>query len=288
MDWPKIKTILILVLVATNIMLGYTYIREQQRFEAERENNLEDVLELYKNKGVELSQTKLKFPKSVSSVNIEFVTFDLSFVEAFLGSDYSFDGKVFVSDNHQLYLDNTHLFYSDSAHYNRIIKADLGNLEQFNLITDLAIRAELKSKIDVFLGQVKYELKYSDFDVVKSGNYTLVKLHQMHDEMLFVESKTVIWFYNDEIVGFRGEDDVKITATPGFKYDIISVDRILYGLLPKLNDNDKIKSISLIYKLNDESLLVSDLVLGEALPYYQIVLSNGDVFQVRAVNEINK
>lgn len=287
MDWPKIKTILILVLVATNIMLGYTYIREQQRFEVERENNLEDVLELYANKGVELPQSKLKFPKSVSSVNIEFVTFDLSYVESFLGSDYSFDGKVFVSDKYMLFLDNTHLLYSDNKHYNRIFKDDLANSVKFNLITDLAVRTEFKSNVDTFLNRVKYNLQYNDFEVMKSGNYTLVKLYQKHDDLIFEESQTSIWFYNDEIVGFRGEDDVKITATPGFKYDIISVDRILYALLPKLKDKDIIQSISLIYKLNDESLLVSDLVLGEALPYYQIVLSDGAVFQVRAVNEIN-
>lgn len=288
MDWPKIKTILILVLVATNIMLGYTYIREQQRFEVERENNLEDVLKLYEMKGIEVSPKKIKFPKSIKSVNIEYMTFDLSYVEAFLGSEYSFDGNVFVNDHQTLFLDDTHLLFADLEHYNRVVQDELPSLVQFNVITDETSRSKIKLKVDEFLNKVHYELKYNDFQVMKLGDYTLAKLYQKQDDLLFEESKTFIWFYNDEIVGFRGENDVKITATPGIKYDIISVDRILYGLLPKLKDNDVIESISLIYKLNDESLLVSDLILGEALPYYQIILKDGNVFHVRAVNEITK
>ena len=67
------------------------------------------------------------------------------------------------------------------------------------------------------------------------------------------------------------------------KYDIISIDRILYTLLPKLQAGDTIESVSVIYKLNDESLLVSDLVLGEALPYYRIVLKSGEAYHMRAV-----
>ncbi|MDH8678495.1 hypothetical protein QE109_10080 [Fusibacter bizertensis] len=286
MDWPKIKTILIIVLVLTNLMLGYTYIREQQRFEVERENNLDDVLQLYEVKGIGVIPQKLKFPKSIKSVNIEYMTFDLSYVASFLGSDYSFDGNFFVSEDHSLYLDDTHLLYADKAHYNRVVQDELPSLVQFDVVSDETMRSNMKIEIDTFLERVNYELAYTDYEVLKLGEYTLVKLYQKQDEMLFAESKTLIWFYNDEIVGFRGENDVKITATPGIKYDIISVDRILYGLLPKLKSGNVIKNISLIYKLNDESLLVSDLILGEALPYYQITLSDGEKFHLRAVNEI--
>ena len=68
-----------------------------------------------------------------------------------------------------------------------------------------------------------------------------------------------------------------------FRSDIISLDRVLYSLLPKLTVGIPIKDISIVYKLNDDSLLVSDLIEGEALPYYQVTMGDGVIFHLRAI-----
>ena len=283
MDWPRIKSILIIVLLITNIMLGYTYIREQQRFEDEEKNNIEGVVKLFENKGVAINPENMTFPKSIKSVNVDYETYAQSNVDLLLGNDYAFDGDKYRSDDRFVIIGETDILYAYDAHYSRIIQDELPSLMRFVEITDAEIVKKFNDKADEFLTIGGYPLNYDGLEVAKLGNYTLVKLLQNYEGYLFEESKTLIWFYEDTIVGFKRANTINISSTPGSKYDIISIDRILYTLLPKLQSGDVIESVSVIYKLNDESLLVSDLVLGEALPYYRIVLKSGEAFHMRAV-----
>ena len=283
MDWPKIKSILIIVLLITNIMLGYTYIKEQQRFEDTEKNNIEGVIKLFENKGVLIQSKKLMFPNSIKSVNVDFETYSQSNVDALLGNDYTFDGERYISGDRFVVLGETHILYAYDVHQSRIVQDELPSLARFVEVTDKEVVKSLNLKVDSFLTKGGYALNYEALQVFKLGDYTLVKLLQYYDGYLFEESQTLIWLYDDEIVGFKRENTINISSTPGSKYDIISIDRILYTLLPKLQTGDVIESVSVIYKLNDESLLVSDLVLGEALPYYRIVLKSGEAYHVRAV-----
>ena len=283
MDWPKIKTILITVLLVTNLMLGYTFFKEQQRFEEEKEDNLQDVVTLFENKGVEIKPSKLKFPKSIKSVNISFETFDMVQVDALLGSEYAYDGEKFTSGNRFVILDETRFIYSENDHYSRVSQDGLPSLTQFDPIDNQDEIDVLLMKSNEFMTRGGFNLKYDSVAVFQLGKYKLVKMYDFYNDYRFDESRTLIWFFEDDIVGFKKENDVNISSTPGSKYDIISIDRILYGLLPKLKADDVIKSISVIYKLNDESLLVTNLVLGEALPYYRIELESGEEFHIRAV-----
>jgi len=283
MDWPKIKTILIIVLLVTNVMLGYTFLREQQRFENEEKNNLEGVIQLFTNKGVTIEVSNTVFPKSIKSVNVDLETYGQANVAALLGSDFAFDGEKYVSEDRIVTLEESLILYAVDTHYNRVIKDEGPSLTSFTKVVDNAVVKELNVKADVFLIKSGFALNYDAIEVFKSGDYMLVKLLQKYESFIFEESQTYIWFYDDAIVGFKRENVVNISSTPGSKYDILSIDRILYTLLPKLQNGDVVESVSVIYKLNDESLLVSNLVLGEALPYYQIVLKSGASFHVRAV-----
>lgn len=283
MDWPKIKSILIIVLLITNIMLGYTYIREQQRFEDEEKNNIEGVIKLFENKGVAIKTQNLDFPKSVKSVNIDFETYGQSNVDLLLGNDYAFDGEKYISGDRFVILGETDILYAYDEHYSRISQDELPSLTRFVEVTDVGAVDGYKAKTDAFLTKGGYALNYDELEVKKLGDYTLVNLNQKYEGYLFEESRTLLWFYEDAIVGFKRANTINISSTPGSKYDIISIDRILYTLLPKLQAGDAIESVSVIYKLNDESLLVSDLVLGEALPYYRIVLKSGEAYHMRAV-----
>jgi hypothetical protein len=283
MDWPKIKSILIIVLLITNIMLGYTYIREQQRFEDEEKNNIEGVIQLFENKGVAINTQNMTFPKSIKSVNVDFETYGQLNVDLLLGNDYSFDGEKYISDNRLVMLGETDILYAYKDHLSRIIQDDLPSLTRFIEVTEADVIDSLKVKVDEFLTNGGYALTYDSMEIRKLGEYTYVLLNQNYDGYLFEESRTLVWFYKDAIVGFNRANTINISSTPGSKYDIISIDRILYTLLPKLQSGDVIESVSVIYKLNDESLLVSDLVLGEALPYYRIVLKSGESYHMRAV-----
>lgn len=283
MDWSKTKTILIVALLLTNLMLLITFFIEQSRFEVESDNNLKDVMKLYENKGVTIRQKELDFPETIKSVNIEFKTIPVEVVDSIFGSNYEYDGNQYLSGDQRILLNDTELIYSVGHHQTRVTQ---------DLLTALINAVEIKSEetIKIYKDIAQDFLDKADlvgnFDMIEAyelGDYTLLKGHQIHEGIILAESKSNFWFYKGELVGFRRENWTNISSTAGSKYDIISVDRVLYGILPKLSSTDEIESLSIVYKLNDESLLVKDLVMGEALPYYRLVTSHGNEYHIRAV-----
>lgn len=283
MDWSKTKTILIIALVLTNLMLLTTFFIEQSRFEVESDNNLKDVVKLYENKGVAIRQKELDFPETIKSVNIEFKMIPATVVDAILGANYEYDGNQYLSGNQTIVLKDTELIYAIDHHQTRVTQ---------DLLTALINAVEIKSEETIntykktaqdFLDKADLIGNFDTIEAYELGDYTLLKGHQSHEGIILAESKSNFWFYKGELVGFRRENWINISSTAGSKYDIISIDRVLYGILPKLSSTDAIESISIVYKLNDESLLVKDLVMGEALPYYRLVTSHGNEYHIRAV-----
>ncbi|OJV62321.1 MAG: hypothetical protein BGO41_05850 [Clostridiales bacterium 38-18] len=285
MDWPKIKTILIGVLIITNLILGFAYIKEQNRYVVDNENNLSDVLALYKNKNIDISRIKLEYPRSIRSANVELETFNVDLIGKILGSSYSIQSDSFTTESQTLYFDDTHLLYFENNHSSRVKQDGISNLAQFRLTIDENERAKQMSRAKSYLESIDYPLFYDGYEISTLGKYTLISFYNTYNDFRFEESKTMIWLYEDEIIGLKGENILKNTITQGTKYDIISVDKVLYSILPKIEAGDRIVEMSLIYKLNDESLLVTDLIMGEALPYYKIVLESGQVFHVSAIQD---
>lgn len=282
MDWPKIKTILIFVLIITNILLGYSYNKEKIRFQVEQENNLQDVIKLYASKGVEIKAKKLEFDSEIRSVNVSFDAYDVSHVDLLLGNEYQFDGNIYVEGDQFVFLTDSSILYGKEAHRDRVILDHEASLRLAKNVTIDEKELYVK-KAQQFIEEHGFKTLKGNSEVLELGNYRLVKMTQNFEGVEFQESKTMIWFYEEDVVGFKRENIINISDTEGTKYDIISIDKVLYGLLPKLNEGDDIESINIIYKLNDESLLVTDLVIGEALPYYRIVTKSGEEYHVRAV-----
>lgn len=280
MDWPKIKTILIYVLLVTNLVLGFTYVVDQQRYETELRDNLQDVIKLYTNKGISITASPLEFPRALRSVNIQFRTFDAAIVTALLGEKYTFDGEKYVSGQFSVTLDETKIVYAEEAHYNRIVQDNYANIFQFKRIEIDDKREQLAQ---AFLDRINMGENFDEVVWREIGDYTLATFEQEYEGVGLIESATSLWLYNDKVVGFVSENQVNISDTLGAKYDIISVDRALYSLLPKLDQGEEVEAIEIVYKLNDDNLLVSDLVLGEAFPYYRIVMSSGMEYHIRAV-----
>ena len=282
MDWPKIKTILIFVLIITNILLGYSYNKEKIRFQVEQENNLQDVIKLYASKGVEIEAKKLEFDSEIRSVNVSFDAYDVSHVDLLLGNEYQFDGNIYVEGDQFVFLTDSSILYGKEAHRDRVILDHEASLRLAKNVTIDEKELYVK-KAQQFIEEHGFKTLKGNSEVLELGKYRLVKMTQNFEGVEFQESKTMIWFFEEDVVGFKRENIINISDTAGTKYDIISIDKILYGLLPKLNEGDVIESINIIYKLNDESLLVTDLVIGEALPYYRIVTKSGEEYHVRAV-----
>lgn len=281
MDWPKIKNILIGVLIVSNLLLGFTFYRNRLRFETENRDNLQGVIQLFASKNISLPIKNNSFPAQMRSMNVLFEKYGLRHIDGILNGDYVYDGEKYLTDTHVLVVSDTGLFYADKTWVSKILEI---KESAYTPIVDPVEVSETKVKVDAFLLDLGLEKHYDTINAYAFEDFLVVKLHQYFDGYLIEESKTTIWFLNDQGIGLERENATNIIDTLGTYYDIISLDRVLYSLLPKLTSDIPVKDISIIYKLNDNSLMVSDLIEGEALPYYQITMGDGVVFHLRAIN----
>lgn len=280
MDWPKIKNILIGVLIVTNLLLAFTFHRNRLRFEAENSDNLQGVIQLFASKNISLPIKNISFPNKMRSMNVLFEKYGLRDIDGILNGDYIFDGEKYITDSHVLVISDTGLFYANKLWVSKILEV---KESAYTPIVDPIYISDIKLKVDAYLVDLGLDKHYDNLNVYELGDYTIVKLQQYFEGYLLEESKTTLWFSNNIGIGMERKNATNIIDTVGTYYDIISLDRILYSLLPKLSSDVPVKEISIVYKLNDDSLLVSDLIEGEALPYYQIIMGDGEIFHLRAI-----
>lgn len=282
MDWPRIKTILIVVLLVTNILLGIMIVNEQRTFQKEQAEKIDNIRALYEKKGIVVSPKTLKFPKQVESLNVEYDTYGESEIKSLLGDHYEYDGYEYTAQGQTVLLTGTTLEYFKNAYKPKFDLFDMDINLPFN---DLQNASILKTACDEFLSRLNLDKNYALEHYVTQGQVTYICVKQVHKDYFLDDSSMIFTFKGDELVGFKRKWLNIIDNNTQSKYDIISVDKALYELMSNFEKGDVITDIAIGYKLNDSSLLVSDLVSGEALPYYKITLETGVTYYVQAVSE---
>ncbi len=282
MDWPRIKTILIMVLLVTNILLGVMIINEQRTFQKEQAEKIDNIRELYEKRGITLLPTSLKFPSKIESLNVEYDTYDESELSAILGDDYGYDGSQYSNKSEVVLLTGTTLEYFLSGYQPSWDLLDMDIKTPFSLLSD---SEEIKSACNHFLEPLNVDQDYVFEHFKTEGKLTYVCVKQIYKDYFLDDSSMIFVLKGKEIVAFKRKWLNILDNNTQSKYDIISIDRVLYELMPNFEREDVISEIAIGYKLNDSSLLVSDLISGEALPYYKIKLETGESYYVQAVSE---
>lgn len=284
MDWPNIKTIIIILLVITNLMLVFIVVEDWQLFHAENESNLEDVLSLYKNNnvGVSVDMDVLNFPKYIYSIDLEFETIPTEMVQLFLGPGYIYNGEAYSLNDEIVYYKEMEFVWAKKDHEGRVLQDREQNLRWFETVGDSEMAMQV---IDRFIQDRGIDLSYDSMEVRQLGDYRIVTFRKHANNRILEEHKTVVWMYSDQVVGYKVAWPVNIRSTEVTKYDIIHLDSALYSAIGSFESADVIEDISLVYKLNDQRFQVSNLISGEALPYYRFKTTKGQVVFIQAVVE---
>ena len=282
MDWPRIKTILIMVLLVTNILLGVMIINEQRTFQKEQAEKIDNIRALYEKRGITLLPTSLKFPNKIESLNVEYDTYDESELSVILGNDYGYDGNQYSNKSEVVLLTGTTLEYFLNGYQPSWDLFDMDIKKTFSLLSD---SEEIKSACNRFLEPLNVDQDYVFEHFKTEGELTYVCVKQIYKDYFLDDSSMIFVLKGNEIVAFKRKWLNILDNNTQSKYDIISIDRVLYELMPNFEKEDVISEIAIGYKLNDSSLLVSDLISGEALPYYKIRLETGESYYVQAVSE---
>ncbi len=282
MDWPRIKTILIVVLLLTNLLLGAMIVNERQTFQRENDERMANIRELYKQKGIELAEQPRRFPEKVMSLSVEYDTYGEEELQWLLGGAYEYDGVQYTNQDEVVLLSGTTIEYYKNPHQP---SDDLFSLKITDKLADSPDKKVIENTCDTFLEKLKLPKNYVYEHYLTEGQYTYVCVKQLYDDYFLDDSSMVLMLYDGEVVAFKRKWLNILGTNNTEKYDIISVDRALYMMMPNFKSGDIISEIAIGYKLNDSSLLVSELVSGEALPYYRITLDTGEAYYVQAVSE---
>lgn len=284
MDWPKIKNIIIGLLVITNLMLGFIIMEDLILFNSMRTSNIRDVMTLYHQNGIDSSVDleELRFPLSVSSVELEFIPIPEQTIQLFLGPGYVAESNRFLNENSVVYHNRMAFVWALTAHEGRVLQDKGQNLRWFKTLSEAESQA-LVLLAEEFFTQKSVEVEYDLVSARQLGDYSLVELVQTVNGLILEENRTLIWLYQDEVVGYKLSWPVTVHGTDVAKYDIIQLDAALYSALSYLSEGDSIEDISLVYKLNDSRFQVSNLISGEALPYYRIQTVKGEIVYIQAV-----
>lgn len=264
MNWSKIKSILIAVLIVTNIVL---FLNLEAGMPTGSERKIEDVLRLYEIRGVKASYGDIDIPEQVNGRLAELTTITPDHEDEIL--------RYFSPKNREYNLttkDNTILCL-----WEEIPEGPFFPLSSPEDSADYLNRCrELFRSFSIDFVPAFLEF-YSLGDIVVVQVYQEVK-HGIPE----IESSAFVYFYNKEIVGLRIDKCLRLSSELGGRYAIISLADALYEALQWTESGDTMKKIRIVYKLNDDSLLATNLVRGEMFPYYEFRFENAAPIYIRA------
>lgn len=277
MDWPKIKNILLLLLLVTNVVLGIMLFVDFSNYYVDTEKQLETVLDFYDENGLSVENRKLEFPNVIQSVEVDFESYELNNQSIVENPFFSFNAmRLILGDAMKFQIKEDVFSAAVNGKLNRLVqnyyyKPGFRDLEQ----------------VESWMQQAMKDLKMNAFYVPISYNkydgYYIVEAKQAVDEVAIDESEIFFWFKDSDLVGIKIKNPSKIEKYNTGMYDIIGLDLALYQGFHRIKEKESIVDIRLVYKLNDVNLISKEIVKGEALPYYRIELESGKRYYFEAL-----
>lgn len=281
MDWPKIKNILLGLLLLANVTLGVMLFIDYRNFYVDERNQLNTVIQFYKDNGIPIQKKALDFPKGISSVIADFEWYEISNESLVKSELFDFDKmKSILGPNMKFQVKQRSLSFAKDSKMNRLIY----NFTYNPGFRDLDLVQKLVSGVEK---SVALKEDYEAISYNKYEGYLVVEVKQKVDLVLMEESRAYFWFKEEQFVGMKCINPVKITENYEIMYDIMSLDVALYKNFHKVENKESIVDISLVYKLNDTGLIGREIVKGEALPYYRIEMLSGKVYYFEALEPVN-
>lgn len=276
MDWIKSKSILLIALLLTNVILLWNVLDSRHTFDAktgEEANAWAKVKHIAALRGVALTSDELPgYVQSLRGVRLEYQAYDAeTLARQLLGVSTLVLGKYVNSSGDYMTLEN-----GNKLLYARNIQA---TNERRTLDANQA-----KVKADQFLNDIAFASGDMRFwDIKRSDTTTTVIYRQYSDTLFLDDAYMAITFKGEQIVTFERK---WFNPPEHLEYSrgIIPPSKALFMALDQITTDQEehiVKSLELGYRL-DSSSLVSSVKAGEASPYWRVLLDTGEVYYIEA------
>ncbi len=319
MDWKTIKSILIVVLVITNSILLYNYLGTT---DTETYLDRDSLYQMYEAKGISFAEdVDISFPNLFgieASAAVVSPEMQQRILDYFIDYDDEFYLKTLYRSVSYVRYDIFELLESaeqeESAadvlpEERRVdeddedsISRDCFSLSNYLVLEEVDISEDEKqamlNKVIAFFQDTGILFDPVFINVYDVNGFQVARVYQVvnqtaenvagnegAEEVCFpdIESEIYLYFEEGEIVGLSIVKLMNLNQGYTRIYDIISVEDAMYKALPLSPQEESIQSVGIVYKLNDSSLLASNLVVGEMLPYYEFRFEQGVPIYIRAV-----
>ena len=274
MEWSKIKSVLIVGLIITNIFLALYLYKNDNMFNLKKlreDQSVSEVMKILSKKNIILKMDKITYYNKINDIELYYkiYNYDEEIVNYLKGTYYK-EGAYYRDDKYRLILNNVELIYKK----NDIIKDndDLTiTMKTAKILTENFLKSKKLNKSEYYLFsekiinnkiQIIYKQKYKDFYLDDSYmEFTVIDSG--------IEEFKMKWF-----------DEVKIKNTIR---NVIPPSKALFELIKVEKSSEKLEiiSVELGYKLDSDSL-GSVVSSGDAFAYWRILYSDGSIRYMRA------
>lgn len=273
MDVAKVKTILIFVLVALNIALLSFLIGTRSQDSSVNQRSDDQVISLLSEKNVKLD--KKLIPQKVSAVPnclIErMLSGDDKIISKLLGGKYIKEEERYINENKQLTLNGDAFRFTDAAPADPPTDTSPAGIEKYcaNAMKHMGISAE----------------NYTFLGMNSAGENVKALFAPKCAEYSFFDANLDFEISANGLVSVQGKNLISSNTISGGKTEIFSIHSILVDFAdnPYLDRTRQtvISGISLGYYIGHDAQQYKSVL---AIPVWQIVSENGDIFYYDARN----
>lgn len=277
MEWSKTKSILIIGLILTNIILSLYLFSSDSLFskgDISEDQSLKEVITILEKNNIYINMNSVNYYRFIQDLELEYEHYDIEALK-----DNFLDGEFMVEENK----------ISSEGRYIEIISdIELSYVVNDEMENDIVVDIEdAKSIADRFISLVGFRSDDKKiFSTTIEDDRIKIVYKQDYNNFYLEESYMDVVVKGNRVIEFRRKwFDVKNVYDNNRR--VIAPSKALFLFMEKFEKSDEkiiITDISFGYKL-DTGVINSNVASGDAFPYWRIRTESDKIYFIEAVEE---
>jgi regulatory protein YycI of two-component signal transduction system YycFG len=285
MEWSKTKNILIVALLITNLIIGYFIWNKDFNYEKIDENSrVMDMVAILNDQGIDIRDLKTLKIETMPVIYAAFIGYELDELAPQLLREGQYE-SVYNNNGVQGYIDGEYRLSLINQYTIKLEKIIDSETEQNLIYPTVDAATEIAA---TFIRQSMHfddDFEFSKYELLPTG--MKITYTQTFSNYFIEGSYMSVIINNNSVIDFErkwflvSDEEERISQLSPYSI-------ALYRLLEVVPEEDiketslKIEKVSIGYSLKG-TIFNTDILSGEASPYYKFVSSEGKTYMVEAL-----
>lgn len=277
MEWSKTKSILIIGLILTNIILSLYLFSSDSLFskgDISEDQSLKEVITILEKNNIYINMDSVNYYRIIQDLELEYENYDIEKVSSkFLSGELTVENNKILAENKSLeVLSDIELSY---------VKADDNKSDQ---IIDIEMAHSIANRFISAAGFASDD-RYIFNTIIENGLITVV-FKQNYNNFYLEDTYMNVTLSGEDVIAFKRKW-FKVKNVYDNNRRVIAPSKALFLFMEKFEKSDEkiiITDISFGYKL-DTGVINSNVASGDAFPYWRIRTESDKIYFIEAVEE---